>query len=223
MKAKTKIILPRVYLLTYPTQYELCMTFVRIQEFYESPKFRGKYFTLEEYMDYWSKVKGNGAFTYTTTWNGFNLPGEVIVKWLEVCRYNDDEMRPREQELLNQINDMMCADKVDSVDMNKIYVIGAHGEYSSVSDIVDHETSHAIYRMYPEYRKSCNKILKKIGSKEMKDMEKTLITLGYCKKVIPDEIQAYSSVDSGLLYNGFKKEFRENFNEFRKSLVNKKL
>ena len=53
-------VIPNVYCVTYDTQYDLCMSFVRIQEFYESPKFKGQYFTLEEYMDYWAEEFGSG-------------------------------------------------------------------------------------------------------------------------------------------------------------------
>ena len=37
------------------TQYELASTFMRLQEHYESPKFRGKKVDLEEYMDWYAK------------------------------------------------------------------------------------------------------------------------------------------------------------------------
>ena len=45
-----------IILAIFDTQYDLCSTLVRIQEFYESDsdKFRGKLFTLDEYMDYYA-------------------------------------------------------------------------------------------------------------------------------------------------------------------------
>lgn len=64
MKIEIKHLYPKIYCLEFDTQYNLCMSMVRIQEFYESPEFAGKYFTLEEYIDYWSKNFGDGAFTY---------------------------------------------------------------------------------------------------------------------------------------------------------------
>ena len=51
MNIEGEIVLPNVYVLNFDTQYELCMSFVRMQEFYESPKFRGKTFELEEFID----------------------------------------------------------------------------------------------------------------------------------------------------------------------------
>ena len=64
------------------------MSFVRMQEFYESPKFKGKYFTLEQYMDYWSKEFGKGSFTYPSVWDGFNIPGKVLSDWWD--RFDND-------------------------------------------------------------------------------------------------------------------------------------
>ena len=224
MKIKIKIILPHIYLITYPSQYELCMSFVRMQEFYESPKFRGKYFTLEDYMDHWSKTKGNGSFTYPATWNGFNVPGDVIKNWMEVCNDNDDKMRDREHDLLYYINKLMLKEGLQGVhsdDLDKIYVIGAHGKSFNIKDIVGHESAHAFYRVYPEYKESCDKILNKINPEEMNKMRNSLLALGYNRDVVLDEVQAYSSVDSGMLYNSLKKEFKSNFENFKKNLVKK--
>ena len=225
MNIKAKIVLPHVYLLSYPTQYELCMSFVRMQEFYESPKFRGKYFTLETYIDYWSKDHG-GSFTYPSVWNGFNVPGVVIRQWRDICEKNQDVMRDRERDILYCINELMLEDglrSVDGPDIDKIYVIGAHSKSKDISGVIDHESAHAFYRLYPEYKRSCDKILKKVSPEEMSDMKKTLVTMGYNKKVLSDEIQAYSSVPSGLIYNSFSEEFRNNFKEFKKILVKENL
>ena len=129
MKIQDKILLPHIYILNFETQYELCMSFVRMQEFYESPKFKGKYFTLEQYMDYWSKEFGKGSFTYPSVWNGFNLPGKVLAEWRNACEDNQDVMREREHDILCDINKLMKKDGligVDSDDMEKIYIIGAH-------------------------------------------------------------------------------------------------
>lgn len=225
MKIKTKIVLPHIYLITYPTQYELCMSFVRIQEFYESPKFRGKYFTLEDYIDYWSLTKGKGSFTYPVTWSGFNVPGDVIENWRIACEEHGDTLRERESDLLFEIDNLMYKDglrDISSDDINKIYVIGAYSGSSNVDQIdqiINHESAHAFYRLYPEYKKSCDKILKKISSDEMDKMKDTLLIMGYCKKVLPDEIQAYSSVPHGLLTNGFINEFKENYNNFKNKLI----
>ena len=70
------------------SQYDLAMTFIRIQEFYESPfrEIRGHDFILEKYMDRYAKEYGN--FTYTTDWNGFNVPGDIVRKFFSLNETN---------------------------------------------------------------------------------------------------------------------------------------
>ena len=84
MKIEIQFESPSIFVLTFDSQYDLCMSFLRIQEFYESPVYHGRYFTLEDYMDYWSKEYGQGSFNYLDVWNGFNVPGSVIKKWIEI-------------------------------------------------------------------------------------------------------------------------------------------
>jgi hypothetical protein len=55
------------------------MTFLRYQEFYESPskKFRGKSYKLLDFMK-WYASENDGIFTYPRDWAGFNFPGSII-------------------------------------------------------------------------------------------------------------------------------------------------
>lgn len=226
MKIKAEIVLPHIYLLTYPTQYELAMSFIRMQEFYESPKFRGKYFTLEEFMDYWASNNGKGAFNYPSVWSGFNLPGSVIREWMDVFKKVEGEVRDKENCILGEITDLMEEEKLESStsdfyddDWHKIYVIGVHAKSLDVEGIIDHESAHAFYRMYPEYRKICDSVLRKIESKDMKRMTKSLLGIGYCKEMIKDEIQAYSATNSAMVKHDHVGEFVGIFNHFKKNLV----
>lgn len=49
MKIGAREIVDRIHVATFDTQRELCSTFLRFQEHYESPEFRGKVFSLAEY------------------------------------------------------------------------------------------------------------------------------------------------------------------------------
>ena len=62
MKINKRKIGNNIYLLMFENQFELCSTMLRFQEYYESPKFKNKIFTLEEYKKWYSK--GNKKFTY---------------------------------------------------------------------------------------------------------------------------------------------------------------
>src|SRR4249920_176504 len=65
-----------IFLVRFDSQYELASTFLRIQEHYESSRFRGRVFTLEQYMDWYAARFG--AFTYFEDWSGFNVPSTAF-------------------------------------------------------------------------------------------------------------------------------------------------
>src|SRR6266481_838206 len=81
MKYKVKQVKNRIYLAEFESHYDLCMFFLRYQEFYESPnpKFRGKTFELLDFMEWYAKDR-KGCFTYPIDWGGFNLPSKIISK-----------------------------------------------------------------------------------------------------------------------------------------------
>jgi hypothetical protein len=224
--------MPHVYSLLFDTQYELCMSFVRIQEFYESPKFRGKYFTLEQYIDYWSKEFGNGAFTYPAVWNGFNVPGKIISNWetLFLNMEDDDTFRNRELKLFDAIDKLMRKEglKTDKFQdyMDKIYIIGVHKQSDYVKTL-SHEIAHAMYFLHPRYRKLCNSLLKNLDRKTYGAGKEWLLKKGYCKKMIDDELQAYFSTSESyfngkdVVMNG-RKEFELNFESFKREIGEKK-
>lgn len=211
---KSKIILPHIYLLTFKTRYELCMSFVRMQEFYESPKFKGKYFTLEEYIDYWSLEHGKGSFTYPSTWNGFNIPSEVFQKWTKTFQ----DLRPREENILESVGGLLMKEYGCCRDNEKYYVIAVHEEDGKgiMEGAIRHETAHALYCLYPEYKKSCDGLLKNIPKKQYAVAKKILKGMGYCNTVINDELQAYYSTQSGIITT--LPEFVTNLKIFKKSL-----
>ena len=80
-----KEILPHVYHVRFESRYQLAMHFLRAQEYYESPKYRGKLFTLVDFMEWYSGEYGEGAFTYPLDWSGFNCPD-----WVLAAIYEDE-------------------------------------------------------------------------------------------------------------------------------------
>ena len=76
MTASSKVVKHRIYLIQAATGYQLASTFLRFQEHYGSPRFRGRRFTLEEYMDWYAAEYG--GFTYFDDWEGFNIPSWVL-------------------------------------------------------------------------------------------------------------------------------------------------
>ena len=80
MKYTVRSLGDRIFCAEFDNEFDLAMTFWRCQEFYESPNlsFRGKRFTLVDYMKWYSEAHGSGSFTHPSDWGGFNIPSRVI-------------------------------------------------------------------------------------------------------------------------------------------------
>lgn len=177
--------------LRFSGQYELTSTFLRLQEFYESPLkgIKGKHFTLDHYMDLYAKEYGN--FTYMIDWNGFNVPGDVIREFVKVFK---DDLLPKEELLLSKIADEIASD-------DKFYLIGTWEDDA----VLDHELAHAFYHLVPKYKREINKIIKKMEDNADAIYDR-LKDMGYCKAVMKDELQAYlTTSDDEYLAEKFPK------------------
>lgn len=173
-----------IIMLDFDTQKELASTFLRFQEHYESPKFRGEIFTLGQYRDWYSQEYG--AYTYCDDWNGFNIPSSVL--------------EPFKKGLF----DPLTKEEVEFMDLfghrtDKFYIIGIH---SGGKDTKKHEIAHALYFLNEEYKKSIDEILYRLkeGHENIyNDLCNYLKKLGYHESVINDECQAYIIANSEYL------------------------
>lgn len=181
MSYTIKEIRKRVYLIESDTQYEIASMFLRPQEYYESPyeNIRGKYFTLEEYMD--TYVKATGAFTYYTDWCGFNIPSATFKKFLTTFAYDLKWKENLLVDLIKQINPTLEGD---------FYIIGACKE-SSNKEALAHETAHAFWALDSEYRDKMFYIVQGLSKNMYEDAYYALISRGYDFHVVDDEIHAY--------------------------------
>lgn len=178
-----EILSPGVLHFKAKTQYEVSAAFMRLQEFYESPYgVRGKFFTLESYMDTYAQ-KNDNKFSYLTDWAGFNVPGNVVDKFFNLF---DGDLLDKEIDLWNQI--IETTEKEDGTHNGKYYVIGTYS-----ADCIDHEHCHALWYLYPSFRKQSTKLVKKLTAAHRKAIEKYLIDSGYHKSVFMDETNAYMS------------------------------
>ena len=178
---------PNVYLCTVEDMYDLCMTFCRVQEFYESPfkEIRGHKFSFFEYMKLYSKR--NGCFTYTQDWGGFNVPGPIVDK---LFKLGIDDMNVYDT-IIKSIHDNIIKKQGNS----HYYLIGSNTNKRTI----EHELCHAFYFLDGKYKEDINAILKKLIKSGYKKMIGSLIDIGYCKDVLPDELQAYLITDSALI------------------------
>jgi hypothetical protein len=197
MKYKLKKIYPGIYLCTIEHQYDLAMTFCRVQEFYESPykEIRGQYFKLLDLMDIYVKRRKENSFLYPEHWCGFNIPGKIIKN----LYYNDKFQIVDMNEYDLAVMDMN--DTIDEKTKGPYYLIASNG---GERETIYHEVCHGLYCLDEEYKKNTNKIISKIIPTAYKKISKVLLDLGYCKAVLKDEIQAYLTTGMRLIYSEAK-------------------
>lgn len=176
--AKSKIA-KGIFLLRFKTQYELAATFLRIQEHYESPRFHGRIFSLEQYMDWYAKRYGN--FTYYQDWAGFNVPSTALRSFYE-GKFNP--LSAKEKQLLRLFKDLR----------ERFYVIGIYE--SGDRNNLTHELAHALFFMDDAYRQDVRMAMR---GYDTAGLASRIAEAGYAKHVIPDEIQAYMIAPSGKL------------------------
>lgn len=199
MKLPFKIIQvePRIFLFEFTDQYSMNMHFLRYQEFYESPnpKFRNKSFIILDFMEWQAKTEGNGNFTYTTAWSGFNFPGNIINK---LHQMKHDGMKglidhnKYDDNMLEASNKCASSLSKNFSDYN-FYIIGC---LKDNTETLDHEISHGLFYLNAEYKKEATKLVKALPKRIRTSMEKMLTKTGYTKQVFIDEINAYLSTDS---------------------------
>lgn len=169
-----------IFLLEFYHEYDMCMTFLRYQEYYESPspKFRGRSFKILDFMKWYSLKFGNGSFTYPTDWAGFNFYGDVIK---EVRELGIPDLNNYDTQMLKVYQ--QCKKKAAG---SKFYIIGV----VKGNGALEHEVAHGLYYLNPDYRKEMNNLVKKMDPELRKVMDTYLLKVGYTPGVFVDETQA---------------------------------
>lgn len=203
-----------IYCVVSRNTTELSKIFVRLQEFYESPfkEIRGKYFTLKEFKTIYSKNKG-GVFTYYVDWDGFNVPGHIVLEFFKIFT----DLSPRERLLKKLLNKALTANI-------PFYLIGIPKRLNK--RILNHEIAHAFFYLSAKYKKSMLAAGRNLNKSIKKEVFKTLRKMGYSGIVKLDELQAYmATTDISTLRYFFGKKvavkhcrpFRRIFNKLNLS------
>ncbi|KAJ9065476.1 hypothetical protein DSO57_1019218 [Entomophthora muscae] len=193
-------VLKNMFLVTYEKQHELSRAFLRFQEFYESPVFRQKYFTLDEFKSWY--IRKFGKFTYETDWIGFNIPSTVFEE------FESGKMNPLSSEEIKLLD-------IVSTKPKPFYIIGStssilgrpadnlgfiepcHREKLSLgtksqelSATLIHEMSHGLFYLDSKYS---NGVMQEVSSMgvEINPLFQIFYQLGYHKEVWIDEAAAY--------------------------------
>jgi len=184
-----------IYVVTTDNQYDLAMLFMRAQEYYESPfkQIKGKEFTILKAMELYSKKFGDGAFTYARDWAGFNVPGDVLLKMYGTgYKYSIEDHNEYDRHM---------EDIVTKINSTNFYLIGAVKKDAST---IEHELCHAKYALDKKYKKKVKDILKKLPDKIKNKIKNYLLSIGYCKGTLEDELQAFISCDYYYLIENIK-------------------
>jgi len=169
-----------IFHVTSDNYWDLAMTFMRAQEWYESPnpRFRGKIFSHEEFMDWYVAHKDTkkARFTYPWDWKGFNVPSAAI----RALKYDFRGRSMKEEWLLREL-ELAGAQRSGGA----FYVIGTH-ERSTAN--LRHEIHHALFALDPAYRDAVLSVTKRF---ELTDFRKWVLT-HYSEEVLADEMHAYA-------------------------------
>jgi hypothetical protein len=180
----------RVYRMHFKCRYDLNMTFLRYQEFYESPngKFYGSKFTIVEYMEWYTKEHDpdDRTFTYPKDWSGFNIPVPVIKsvhdKGIDDPNHYDRLMMRIYKRIVKE-----CGD-------DNAYLIGTYENKDNKKESTStlrHELAHALYSINAKYKAAVDEALDAMPKGLWKEMTAVLRHEGYNAGVFHDELQAY--------------------------------
>jgi len=182
-----------IYLVIAPSQYILAATFMRFQEYHESPEFKGRIFTVEEYMDWYAKTYGN--FTYFEDWHGFNIPAHAFDPFLS---QKFSPLTKKELILIDKLHEA-------SFDLLNGYVIGLTDRDVYRGSTLEHEYVHGLLATDEHFRNEMSAV---IARYHWAPIGKILEEMGYDKSVWLDEAIAY-------FVTGLTKEFKPVADEYR--------
>ena len=183
---------PGIVWCRFENSYEMCMAFIRVQEFYECKEFMGKFFTLEEYMDWYAYNEHEAGcdgmelgFDYLTRIYGCNVPSEDFHKFIKV--FGLDGLRPREMALYSKIHELLG----DRYKGEQWYLIGSYGPRGKEPDptVIPHEVAHARYGLNPGYRAVVDRMLATYWCQPLAD---AVLERGYSEEVSRDECHAFA-------------------------------
>lgn len=176
-----EVLADKIHLIIFDTQEDITSTFLRFQEHYESPEFKGKFFSLEEYKTWYiknsPKGKKTGKFTYYSDWNGFNIPSYILEPFYSG---KFSPLSSQENEFLELFKDKQ----------SPFYIIGIHKSIKKLGALLEHEIAHGLFYTDNNYKSEVLKILSKFDIEPIKAWLRS--NAGYHEQVLEDECHAYS-------------------------------
>jgi hypothetical protein len=179
-----RMVAPQVLHLEFNNQVEMGEAVFRFQEYFESPKFKNKIFSREEFKEWYYKENNTQEFTYTEV-DAFNFPSNILKPFFAG---KFDALVPAEKSMLDLFSHMP---------ENFYVTMSVKG---GDPDGFEHEMSHALYFLDKEYRDRVDAVLVKY---DLRPLQQFIVkTWGdYHEDVLQDEAHAW------LLHN--EKDLRE--------------
>jgi hypothetical protein len=172
-----------IYLIESKNRQDLAATFMRFQEYYESPVFSGRPFTVDEFATWYASEYG--AFTYHQDWSGFNMPSWVLEP------FRNGEFNPltdKEKNLLNFFRNIQ----------SDFYIIGATLQDEECADTIKHEFAHGVFFANKDYKRD---VINCLNVHRPNMVKVALQEMGYGKNVLEDETNAYLLTEPQTLAN----------------------
>lgn len=184
-KFKAEWLTPKILVLSFNTQKEMCRTMLRFSEYNESPEFRGKTFTLSQFKRWY--VKQHGKFNYYSQWAGFNQPSKELKVFLNG---SFDPLTQSETAVLDLVRHKKGR-----------FCIIAH--VKNDTKVLAHEVAHAMFCLHKDYRDAVLRLVRRTPLMPLLLSE--ISKIGYNKAVLEDELHAYLSDGSLIQTTGLDK------------------
>lgn len=207
-----------IYLFLFDNAFDLSMHFCRYQEYYESPKFKNTQFTILQFIEWYSKTYGDGIFTYTRDWGGFNIPGDIIWKVQANIIADYNKYDAAMIKAFNQISSITHIVNPSAVQHDSFYILGA---CKTDLGVLKHELAHGLFYTDTTYRDAMQKLHNELPKTVVSATYKYFSTIGYTKEVFVDELQAYFATGLTPQLQQFKlhtKSFVRLFNSYKSKI-----
>lgn len=172
---------PSIWIVSDEKKETIANAFIRFQEYYENPVFKGKKgFTVQDIETWWASK--DPTESYYSYWSGFNIPGWVMLDIVKSSTYYP--LSTLELDLIALFED------IPSLELGKGVILGIGDD---TDDVFDHELAHAMFATDMYYKSQQIRNVYELPQDVYDSLFKDLLELGYHQSVVIDEIQAYLS------------------------------
>jgi hypothetical protein len=202
MEISAKLLHPKILLLKFGDQIEMNKSLARIQEYYEGTDLAGTIFTLGQMRE--NQIKNQGIFKYYEWVHGCNFPSSALTPFFQGLF---DPLSPEEQKIVEMLR----------YRRDDYYIISIF-DTDEESKVEDHEIAHAMFTIFPEYKKKVLNILEPyFDDGYLDELIEYLREEDYSDSVLMDECNAYIIEDDIdiKIHEGLKTDLKNLFNLYK--------